>query len=127
MRPIWDNSNKQEWFIARVLPPILMACISYIFIFGPLLFFTGNFEFLKQSHPEGLPGSGLMSFASQLHYLSFVFLSLVMPFVFALFVKPYRLGVLLIAGTLLTVQVLYHAPMVGDRIQTFTDLMHSAE
>lgn len=123
--PIWKERNRREWFVTFVLPPAMFLSLGYIFVCGPLLFFTGNLEFLKQSVPEGLPDNAFMTFTSQSHYLSYVLMSLVMPFIVALLIKPYRRGVLLIAGALCTVEVLYFAPVAGDQVRAFTRWMQS--
>ena len=126
VRPLWGNRHQQAWLVTMVLPAGMFICLSFLFVCGPLLFFSGNLEFLKQSVHEGLPQNPFMMVASQAHYLSYLLMSLVMPFVVALLLKAYRFGVLMTAGIIFTVQALYFAPVVGDWVRLFSEAMHGA-
>lgn len=99
----------------------MAIALSYLFIAGPMLFFTGNLEFLKDAVPPGLEHDEFMRFAANSHYFSYVGMTVVMPFIVALLVAPYRVGCLTVVGFLAAVELLSFAPVVGEHIRQFSD------
>ncbi|MEM6899418.1 MAG: hypothetical protein AAF583_06585 [Pseudomonadota bacterium] len=125
VQPIWSARNKDEFFMTMVLPPLMGLGLAYLFLVGPYMYFTGNFEWLKSDVPHLFADSTLMHVLSQSQYYAYIGMSLLLPFQVAMLVKPYRHAVLLVSGCLFTVQSLYFAPMIGDVIRQFADTMYS--
>lgn len=96
------------WTINWVAPVML----GYTFVFGTVVFQGGDPASLQLKQPVPVHDS-LLPFISEGQRLSLFAISIVMQFVIAAWLKPFRMGLLTFAGVIAAVELLYFAPFVG--------------
>ena len=123
-REDWKTTNR-KLSLEQIAQVIMSVALGVLFVFGPFLFFYGVFDQVVQNvaglHEETLWPSG--EFRGYLEVAPLVLLTMAMPFIFALTIKPYRLGAALVLGSLAMVQIFYFAPVLGDYIKELTELI----
>ena len=125
--PIVRSGKEELSLTLRFITPLLIFCLFYIFIVGPVLYFTGNLEWLRETAPLAQSNSKMFNHLSDMHYISHLFIMLVMPFWVALLVKPYRIGAFFVLGGILMVEALYYAPITSKYIVSFSDFIYSMQ
>lgn len=112
----------------RFFPAIMFLALSLLFLFGPYLFFYGGFDHVAQNaarfHVEGVWPSP--EFRGKLEVAPIIMLTMGMPFLFALTLRPYRLGACFLMGAILIVEVSYYAPSLQDYIRGFSSIVFEA-
>lgn len=108
--------KKLLWTINWAAPFML----GYIFVFGTIVFQGGDPAALHLNQPVPVSES-LLPFISEGQRLSLFFISVVMQFVIAGWLKPFRMGLLAFAGVIAAAELLYFAPLVGPQVRAWTD------
>jgi hypothetical protein len=105
-----------RWSINWAAPLML----GYIFIFGTIVFQGGDPAALQLKQPVPVHDS-LLPFISEGQRLSLFAISIVMQFVIAGWLKPFRMGLFTFAGVIAAAELLYFAPFVGPHVRAWTD------
>jgi len=109
-RPIREKASREEWFVRWILPIGSILTFSYIAIAGALLFKGGSTEFLTEWVPAGAEPGSLTHKSAIPVYVGWYGAGIVLPFIIAQFLKPYRQATLILFGFLVCVQLFYSAP-----------------
>ena len=112
----------------RFFPAIMLAALSVLFLFGPYLFFYGAFDQIAENaaryHAESVWPSP--EIRGNLEVAPIVMLTMGMPFIFALTLRPYRLGTCFLLGAIFIVELSYYAPFLQDYIRDFSAVVFEA-
>lgn len=104
----------QEKKLKRQLMSVALPYISFV---GPFLAFT---LFLN---PNAIAETTLTSIESAVLATSFIGIPLIGAFI----MRGFRIGALYLVGSLLAVQLLYYAPVVGEGLEVWTDQILSQD
>ncbi|NQY97725.1 MAG: hypothetical protein HRT82_11255 [Henriciella sp.] len=113
----YRTDEAPEFFSILIRSRAMFFLLSILFVLGPIIFY-GAMEFSPESWETSILAPGSVSSNWENPLLGVYALSMLLPFGLAvLFLKQYRVGVLILIGAMAAGTLFYFSPIIGDEVR----------